>query len=91
MNACVKYFDKNNQYLNLLIHNKELLKKYNEIWDNIKSLFKKDFDSQPLYNGKYIKTKISLNMYFCNNKMPRENERYVYLSVIILHYIINNK
>ena len=44
-----------------------------------------------LYNGKYIKTKISLNMYFCNNKMPRENERYAYLSVIILHSIINNK
>ena len=53
MNTCVKYFDKNNQYLNLVIHNQELLKKYNEIWDDIKSLFKKDFDSEPLYNDKY--------------------------------------
>ena len=26
-----------------------------------------------------------------NTKMPRENERYAYLSVIILHSIINNK
>ena len=26
MNAYVKYFDKNNQYKNLLVHDKELLK-----------------------------------------------------------------
>ena len=26
MNACAKYFDKNNKYMNLLINDKEILK-----------------------------------------------------------------
>ena len=40
MNEYVKYF-KDTKYMNLLVHDKELLKKYNEIWDKIKHLLKK--------------------------------------------------
>ena len=54
MRAYVKYFDKNNQYIKLLVHDNELLKKHNEIWDKIKSLLKKEFDSDLLYNDKTI-------------------------------------
>ena len=46
MNGYVKYFDSNNKYINLLVHDKELLKKYNEIWDKISNLLKKEFDSR---------------------------------------------
>ena len=42
MNAHAKYFDKNNKYINLLVNDKEILKKYSEIWDKIKSLIKKE-------------------------------------------------
>ena len=64
MNAYVKYFDKNSKYMNILGHDKEILKKYG-IWNKIKSLFKKELDSEPVYNDKYIKIKISLfNMNF---------------------------
>ena len=41
MNGYVKYFDSNNKYMNLLVHNKELLKKYNAIWYKISNLLKK--------------------------------------------------
>ena len=41
MNGHVKYFDSNNKCMNLLVHDKELLKKYNEIWDKISNLLKK--------------------------------------------------
>ena len=60
MNAYVKYFDKNNKYINLLVNDKEILKKYLEIWDKIKGLIKKEFNSEPVYNDKYIKTKIKI-------------------------------
>ena len=33
MNAHMKHFDKNYQYINLLVHDKKLSKKYNEIRD----------------------------------------------------------
>ena len=47
MNACDKYFDKNNKCMNLLVNDKEILEKFNEIWDKIKNLFGENFDSEP--------------------------------------------
>ena len=60
MNAYAKYFDKNSKYINLLVNNKEILEKYSKIWNKIKSLFKKEFNSEPVYNDKYIKIKIKI-------------------------------
>ena len=40
MNGYVKYFNYS-KGMNLLVHDKELLKKYNEIWDKIRNLLKK--------------------------------------------------
>ena len=35
-----------------------MLEKYNEIWDKVSKVIKKGFDSEPVYNGEYIETKI---------------------------------
>ena len=43
MNVYVKYFDKNSKYINILVHYKEMSKKYNEIWKEVKILLKKNF------------------------------------------------
>ena len=59
MNAYVKYFNKNSKYMNLLVNDKEILEKYNEIWNKIKNLFQKDFDNGPVYNDKYIKAEVN--------------------------------
>ena len=87
MNGYVKYF-KGIKYVNFLVHGKELLQKYIEIWDKVKNLFKKEFNSEPVYNYEYIKTKInSYNINFYGKKIPREHERYTCLSVILLDSI----
>ena len=41
MNRSAKYFDSETNYMNVLVHNKELLKKYNAIWNKINNLLKK--------------------------------------------------
>ena len=41
MNAYSKYFDKNSKCMNLLVNDKEILEKYSEIWNKIKSLIKR--------------------------------------------------
>ena len=41
MNAYAKYFHKNNKQINLLVNDKEILKKYSDIRNKIKSLIKK--------------------------------------------------
>ena len=48
MNAYAKYFG-DTKCMNLLVHDKEILKRYNEIWNEIKSLFKKELNSEPVY------------------------------------------
>ena len=57
MNGYVKYFN-DNKCMNLLIYDKVLLKKHNEIWDKISSVLKIGFDSELVYDNKYIKPKI---------------------------------
>ena len=41
-----------------LIREVELLEKYNEILEKVSNIFKKRFDSEPVYNEKYLKTKL---------------------------------
>ena len=79
MNAFAKYFDKNSKYMNLLVIDKEILEKYSEIRNKIKSLIKKEFNIKPVYNDKYIKTKIKIyndKVYtnFQHSRIPKDNE-----------------
>ena len=69
MNVYAKDFRKNNKCMNFIVYDKKYLKKYYEIWNKTKNLFGKKFDSETIYNDKYIKTKInSYNTNFCGNK-----------------------
>ena len=61
------------------ISNKQLLKKYNQIWKKVKSLLNIKFGSESVYgdNNKYIETKIktydgSVNTNFQSKNMPKE-------------------
>ena len=85
MNAYVIYFDKNNKCMNLLVNGKEILEKYNEIWDKIKNLFGREFDSEPVYNDKYITAKINLyDRNFYGNKSTIQDEHSTCFSVILV-------
>ena len=58
MNAHAKYFYKNNKYINHLVKDEKILKKYLKIWSKITSLIKKELNKEPVCNNKHIKTKI---------------------------------
>ena len=64
------------------IKDDELLEKYNEIWEKVKNSIKKEFDSQSVYNEKYLKAKIKsyngkTNTNFHNNKIPKEDSQFI--------------
>ena len=75
-----------------------MLKKYNEIWDKIKSLFKKEFDKKHAYDNKYITTKLNGTEFehriLRNNERydipiePKDNSLHEYLSIILLDSIL---
>ena len=75
-----------------------MLRKYNKIWDKIKSLFKKEFDKKHVYKNKYINAKIngteSEHRTLKSNERrnipiePKNGSRHEYLSVILLDSIL---
>ena len=96
MNDYVKYFD-DNKTMSFVADDKELLKQYTKVWEKIKDLIGKKFDAEPVYGGKYIKTKIkSYNNDIRTNfhgegnsrKVPKESFSYKCLSLISLDSVI---
>ena len=44
--------------MTLLIKDDGLLEKHNEMWKKLKNSIKEEFDSEPVYNEKYVNAKI---------------------------------
>ena len=66
-----------------MIKDDEFIEKYNEIWEKVKNSLKKEFDSEPVHNEKYLKGKIKfydgkINTNFHNNKIPKERSQGIY-------------
>ena len=43
--------------MSFLMKDDKLLEKYNEIWQKVKNIIKKEFERKPVYNDKYLKAK----------------------------------
>ena len=51
-----------------------MLKRYNEVWDKIKRLFKKEFDKKPVCANKYVTAKLNGTEF--EHRILRNNERH---------------
>ena len=90
IDICV-YFD-GTKYMSFLRKDDELLERHNEICKKVKNSLKKDFHSEPVYNEKYLKTKIKsydgkINTSFQNNKIPKEDSQCICLSVVLMNFV----
>ena len=84
-----------NATMSFILKNKQLLKKYTNIWQTTEGLMKINFESKPVYgdDDKYIKTKIkiyagSIITNFHNKKMPKEKAPCKCLSIIMIDSVI---
>ena len=64
----------------------------NTIWEKVKNRLKKEFDSEPVYNEKYLKAKIKsyngkISTNFHDNKIPKEGSQLICLSVILINSV----
>ena len=71
------------------IEDENVYLKYNEIWNKINLILNVKFHSQPVYDDKYIKTKVktfnnSINTLFSGDEIPTERIHYVYISAICI-------
>ena len=78
MSGYIKYFDDGGKNIPFVTDDKEVYKKYNEIWEVVKKLLKLKFFVSPVQDNKYIIAKLkifkNINMTtFTNNTIPEEN------------------
>ena len=90
MSAYRKDFNETKYMSFFFIKDDKSLEKYNEIWEKVENIIKKEFVSEPVYNEKYLKAKIKsyngkINTNFHSNKIPKECPQFIYLSVILIN------
>ena len=98
MTGYLNIFKDGARKMSFFTNNNEFLERYTVIWEKISDLVIMKFDSDPIYNNKYINTKISscnndIITNFCNidnknNKLPEKNKPYKCISLISLDSII---
>ena len=100
MAGYLNIFEDGTRKMSFLTDNNEFLERYTKTWEKISDLIDKKFDSGPVYNNKYINTKIrSYNNDIItnfhdndnkNNKLPEKNKAYKCMSLISLDSIIDD-
>ena len=98
MTGCLNVFKDGARKMSFFTDNNEFLERYTAIWEKISDLVNKKADSDPIYNNKYINTKIrsynnDIKTNFRNidnkiNKLPEKNKPYKCVSLISLDSII---
>ena len=73
MNTYRRDFDET-KYMTLLIKDDGLLEKYNEMWKKVKNSIKEEFDSEPVYNEKYVNARIKSHKWKVNTNF--QNYKY---------------
>ena len=69
----------------------KLLKTCNVIWNKLRNGIKKELDCEPIYNIKFVKTKIRSYGHvatdFYGNIIPKVDSNYTCLAVILLYFV----
>ena len=89
----VKSYDGQTKWMYFLIENDDLLEKNNTIWDSVSNDIKKEFDSEPVHNKNFLKTKIKSHgdevTDFYDKEIPKVDSNHTSLAVISLDSALN--
>ena len=83
----IKYFDNGGKNMSFKIEDESVCLKHTEIWKKIKTSLNTRFHSQPIYDDKYVKTKVKtfssmINTLFSGNEIPKEKNHYICIAAI---------
>ena len=87
MSEYIKYFGNDGKKLSYKIEDESVYLKYIEICKKIKMSLNTRFHSQPIYDDKYIRTKVKrfssmINKLFSGNEIPKERNHYICIAAI---------
>ena len=89
MSGYIKYFDNVGKNMSFKNEDENVYLKYTDIWNKIKRLLNTRFHSQPIYDNKYIKSKVKtfssiINTFFSGNEIPKERNHYISIAPICI-------
>ena len=92
MSGYIKYFENGSKDMSFKIEDEDVYIKYNKIWNKIKDLLNVRLHSEPIYDDKYIKTKVKtfnemINILFTEDKIPKQKIHYVCIAAICIDSI----
>ena len=79
--------------MSFVIKDDEVREKYEEIWSVIKNKLGIKFHSEPVYEQKYLKTKVReydgvIKTNFLGNRVPKENMHYICIACITIDSVM---
>ena len=79
--------------MSFFIKDDKVWEKYEQIWDVIKNKLKIKFHSLPVYDKKYLKTKVReydgmIKTNFLGNNVPKENMHYICIACITIDSVM---
>ena len=79
--------------ISFLIKNSKVCEKYEDIWDVIKNKLNIKFHSEPIYENKYLKTKVrefdgNTKTNFLGNNIPKGNTNYTCIACITIDSVM---
>ena len=83
----IKYFKNGGKNMSFKIEGDDVYVKYSQIWNKIKEFLGVKCYIEPIYEDKYIKTKVKIfssviNTLFTENKIPKERVEYACIAFI---------
>ena len=93
MSGYIKYFENGSKNMSFLIKDDEVWDKYDKIWDVIKNKLNIKFHSEPVYEYKYLKTKVRefdgvKKTNFLGKGIPKENMHYTCIACITVDSVL---
>ena len=65
---------------------------YDDIWNKVSNNIKKEFDIEPIYNNKFLETKIKSFCHeaidFHDKKLPRVGSNFICLAVTLIDFLL---
>ena len=93
MDGYIKYFDNGGKNMSFMIKDDEIWDKYDKIWNVIKDKVGITFHSEPVYEYKYLRTKVRefdgvIKANFLGNGVPKENMYYTCFACITIDSVM---
>ena len=93
MSGYIKYFDDGGKNMSFVTDDKEVYKKYNEIWEAVRKLLKLKFFVNPVRDNKYIIPKLKIfnkinRTTFTDNVIPIEKNHYICIPAIDIDSVL---